>query len=288
MRALNRLFGRFFRDRRGNISMIFGLTLVPLVVAVGTGVDYSLAARMKAKLQSAADAAAVGSISDNSPGYLAATQMTSDGTVTAGQTDADNVFNGIMATVTGYSGLSESSTVTKTGANLKSVVTFSAQVPTTFMKIAGFTNITVNGTSSAGGSLPLYLDFYLTLDVSGSMGLPSTTAEAARMQSINPDNIKQYPTGCTLACHFSPQNSACTDSGTQQYSTNNYCMGYAYSRVSQSALSSLINMASTKKVPKTVPGLPNSMISGLPGSLNSEPTYGMHAEATCQTDGTDA
>ena len=42
--------------------------------------------------------------------------------------------------------------VTKTGANLKSVVTFSAQVPTTFLKIAGFTNITVNGTSSAGGS----------------------------------------------------------------------------------------------------------------------------------------
>src|SRR5690242_2954507 len=81
MRALNRLFSRFFRDRRGNISMIFGLTVVPLVVAVGTGVDYSLAARMKAKLQSAADAAAVGSISDNSPGYLAATQMTSDGPV---------------------------------------------------------------------------------------------------------------------------------------------------------------------------------------------------------------
>jgi len=51
MRALNRLFSRFSRDRRGNISMIFGLTLVPLVTAIGTGVDYSLAARMKAKLQ---------------------------------------------------------------------------------------------------------------------------------------------------------------------------------------------------------------------------------------------
>jgi Flp pilus assembly protein TadG len=288
MRALNRLFGRFSRDRRGNISMIFGLTLVPLVTAVGTGVDYSLAARMKAKLQSAADAAAVGSISDNSPGYLAATLMTSDGTVAAGQTDADNVFNGIMNTITGYTGLSESSTVTKTGANLKSVVTFSAAVPTTFLKIAGFSTLTVNGTSSAGGSLPLYLDFYLTLDVSGSMGLPSTTAEANRMQSINPDNIKQYPTGCTLACHFSPQNSACTDSGTQQYSTNNYCMGYAYSRVSQSALSTLVNMKSTMSVPKSVPGLPNSMISGLPGSLNTDPTWGMPAVSSCPTDGTDA
>jgi hypothetical protein len=94
------LFGRFFRDRRGNISMIFGLTLVPRVTAVGTGADYSLAARMKAKLRSAADAAAVASISENSPGYLQASQMTTDGIVAASQTDADGIFSGIMSTLT--------------------------------------------------------------------------------------------------------------------------------------------------------------------------------------------
>ena len=94
------MFGRFFRDRRGNVSMIFGLTPVPRVTAVGTGVDYSLAARMKAKLRSAADAAAVASISENSPGYLQASQMTTDGMVTASQTDADGIFNDIMSTLT--------------------------------------------------------------------------------------------------------------------------------------------------------------------------------------------
>ena len=38
--------------------------------------------------------------------------------------------------------------------------------------------MTVTGISRSSSSLPLYLDFYLTLDVSGSMGLPSTPAEA--------------------------------------------------------------------------------------------------------------
>ena len=79
------------------------------------------------------------------------------------------------------------------------------------MKVLGYQTLTVTGSSSATSSLPLYIDFYMTLDVSGSMGLPSTPSEALRMQAINPDNFVQYPTGCTLACHFAPQNSACID-----------------------------------------------------------------------------
>src|SRR5262249_39662157 len=103
-----------------------------------------------------------------------------------------------------------------------------------------------------------YLDFYLALDVSGSMGLPSTPSEAQRMQWASPDNYVQYPTGCTLACHFAPQNSACVDppvatpsnrpanppitttSYTQGYPTNGYCLGYAISRVSQSGYQNLL------------------------------------------------
>jgi hypothetical protein len=136
------------------------------------------------------------------------------------------------------------------------------------------------------------------------MGLPSTTNEAIRMQAINPDNLVQYPTGCTLACHFAPQKSACVDppvtpptnpqanpptnsNYTQAYNTNNYCMGYAYSRVSQSLLFSLLTMKSTKTVPKQVPGFPDTMISGLPASLNTDPTWGMTAVSSCPTAGTD-
>jgi Flp pilus assembly protein TadG len=300
---LTALISRFRHDRRANIAVIFALALMPMLSAIGCATDYSLAMRMKAKMQSAADAAAVASVSENSAGYLAATLMTTDGSVSVAVTDATNIFNGNIppATGGGYTGgspLKNLPTVIKTGPKLTSNVTFSAQVPTVFMQAAGFKTLTISGSSTANSSLPLYLDFYLTLDVSGSMGLPSTSAEAVRMQSINPDDKIPYPTGCTLACHFQSANSACFDPApynpknttpTQQYRTNNACMGYAYSRVGQTALKNLINMASTKAVPKSVPGLPNSMLSGLPNSLNNDPTWGLGLPVTsCDTAGTDA
>jgi Flp pilus assembly protein TadG len=280
---------RFRRDTRANIAITFAIATIPILGAVGLATDYSMAVRIRTKLQSAADTAAVAAVSEKSAGWTAAMAMSTNGTVGAGVTEADNVFRGVASTTDGYQNLQVTNvTVTKTGTNLSSNLQFSADVPVTFMKALGWQTMTVGGTSTATSSLPLYLDFYLALDTSGSMGLPSTTAEANRMQAINPDNFVQYPTGCTLACHFAPQNSACTDAGTQRYPTNNYCMGYAYSRVSQSALTNLVNMASTPSVPKPRPGLPNSMVPGLPGSLNTNPTWGMPAVPNCPTDGTDA
>jgi Flp pilus assembly protein TadG len=296
---------RLFRDKSGNVAIIFGIACIPVVSAAGCAVDYSMATRMRAKLQSAADAASVAAVSMKSPGYLQAAGMTGNGPVTAGVTDADNVFDGNMSPIatTSYSNLNRSSLVTKTGVQLTSTVQFSAQVPVTFLKVLGYQNLTISGTSKSSASLPPYLDFYLALDVSGSMGLPSTTAEAGRLQALNPDNFVQYPTGCTLACHFQPLKSACVDppvtapaappknpsstssSYTQQYNTNNACMGYAYSRVSPTALANLINSASTAQYPKQVPGLPVQMLSGLPNSLNTDPNFGLTAVPSCPTAG---
>ena len=253
------LIGRFRSDSKANVAVIFGIAIIPIMSAIGSAVDYSLAARVKAKLQSAADAAAVAAISQNSLGWKAASLMTSDGEVTVAEQDAANVFNGNV-NVSGVNGSLKTNTVTKTGVKLTSTLKFTADVPLVFMKIfakaIGFSSITVTGNSSAASSLPAYLDFYVALDVSGSMGLPSTTAEATRMQNISPDNIVQYPTGCTFACHFAQpplaqlKTSACIDPApntppnagavTQKYPTGNYCLGYQISRVSQSAYAALL------------------------------------------------
>lgn len=275
---------RFHHDRSANVAIVFALISVPLISAVGCAVDYSMANRVRAKMQSAADGAAVAAVSQNSPGFIAASAMTSDGAVTTAVNDAYKVFDGNMSQVTGVSNVSRTSTVTKTGIQLTSNIQFSGDVPATFMKLVGFSKLTVTGSSTANASLPPYLDFYLALDVSGSMGLPSTTQEAARMQAVNPDNFRQYPTGCTLACHFSPQNSACTDSGTQGYPTNNYCLGYAISRVSQNGYKGLLSTVSADSTYPAGQKLPSSVVSGLPNSLYTTlPTV-----ANCPTPGTDS
>lgn len=192
------LLSRFWHDEEANIAVIFIVALIPILTAVGCAVDYSLATRMKAKLQSAADAASVASISAKSAGYIAATTMASNGSVPAGVTDANNIFNGNMSGIAGYSNLSVTSTVTKTGSTLTSNVQFGADVPVVFMKVVGYTSLHISGVSKSSASLPLYLDFYLMLDVSGSMGLPSTNNEQTRLAAVNPDNFGNYPTGCTL------------------------------------------------------------------------------------------
>jgi Flp pilus assembly protein TadG len=299
MHAFLSLMNRFSRDQRGNLAVIFAVATVPLISAIGVAIDYSEATRIKAKLQSAADASAVASISQQSSGWLAASLMTSDGHVPVAETDATNIFNGnINASTSLFNNKVVTPTVLKTGPNLTATVTFSADVPVTFMKVWGQQKLTVSGSSAASSSLPLYLDFYLMLDVSGSMGLPSTQAEQTRLSLVNPDNSSNYPTGCTFACHF--QVSGVCGNGGQRYPTANYCMGYAYSRVSQAALTALINQASTPSVPKAKPGLPNAMLPNLnanvtlgapnslvTGNVNSLP-YSLTAASSCPTDGTDA
>ena len=296
MSVFSGAISRLFRDKSGNVAVIFALVCIPVITALGCAVDYSMATRMKAKLQAAADAASVASISQRSAGFDQATTMTGNGTITAGVADAGYVFDGNMKPITGYTNLNRTATVTKTGLKLTSNIQFSAQIPVTFMKVLGYPSLTLSGTSSSSASLPPYLDFYLALDVSGSMGLPSTAGEQARLAAVNPDNYVQYPTGCTLACHFQPQNSACTDSGTQGYPTNNFCLGYAITRVSQSGYSFLLQtkLSNPKKqqLPSTiVSGVSPYVVNpGLPQSLTLPITVGgagLTAATSCPTAGTD-
>jgi Flp pilus assembly protein TadG len=311
---LSALLSRFRHDKAANVAVIFGIAIIPIMTALGCAVDYSLATRLKAKLQAAADAASVAAIAVNSPGYIQASSMTGDGTVTNGQTDAMQIFNGNMNGVTGYSYSAApnapSATVTKTGIRLTSLVQYSAVMPTIFLKAVGFPAMTITGSSSSTASFPPFLDFYLMLDVSGSMGLPSTNAEQTRLAAVNPDDYTVYPNGCTFACHF--QTNACSDPSTGQhanaagvtspvnsaYPTNNYCLGYAISRLSQTAYNNLLVTNTNypmknKSLPSAmvshvtaslVPGTPNSLVTGNSNSLPNSLT----PATSCPTEGTDA
>lgn len=271
------LLRRFKCETGGNVAVTMAIVILPIVVAIGCAVDYSLATRMRTKLQSAADAASVAAISKNSAGYNAAVAMSQDGSVAAGVTDANAVFNGNAATFSGYSNLAVNATVTKSGATLTSNVQFNASILTTFLGVIGYKSLTLTGTSSATAGLPLYQDFYLLIDASGSMGLPVSTSEAQRLQALTPDNFVDYPYGCAFACHFSAQWS-CWNFG---YPTNGNCMGYAISRVSQSGYKGLLSANNSN--PMGVQ-LPNSMVSGLPNSLYSVLT----PVTNCPTAGTDS
>jgi Flp pilus assembly protein TadG len=194
MRTLLSLLNRFRRDRSGNIAVIFSIAVLPVLYSVGCAVDYSRATQLRSKLQAAGDAASVGSVAKNSPGFIAAGSMTGDGSITAGVTDATNIFNANMSGVGGYTPGSLTATMTKASNVITSSVQFTATLPTMFLGLMGKNSITVNGTSVATTNMPLYIDFYLLLDNSPSMGVGATPTDVSTMVNNTSDQ-------CAFACH---------------------------------------------------------------------------------------
>jgi Flp pilus assembly protein TadG len=247
MADMRNLSANFRLNKRGNVAIICALTALPLISAIGCVIDYSIASLIKTKLQAAADAATLATVSVNSPAMATSQQMTGSGTVSGGSTAAANYFNANLSAApasTGYTGLTSSATVTKSSQVVTAKMTFSANVPTYFMGIVGYKTMSVSGSSSASSALPTYINFYLMLDVSGSMSFPSTTAEQQRLMAVNPDNLGEYPNGCQFACHFTSQ-SACSQSDQGSIpaeghsysgyvpnpSPGGYCQGFIISRL---------------------------------------------------------
>jgi Flp pilus assembly protein TadG len=200
------LFGAFLANRRGNVAITTALAALPILAAIGCVIDFSLASMVKTKLIAAADAATLATVSNSSPIVASAK---ASGTVSAGQTYALNFFNaGASSTISSLNlTVKPTATVTMSGTTVTAEVSFTGSVPTYFLGLIGYKTIPISGASTSSFTLPAYIDFYLMLDVSGSMGMPSTTAEQSRLQAVNPDNMSIYPTGCTFACHFTASGS---------------------------------------------------------------------------------
>ena len=185
---------RFGKDRRGGVTPMFALLIVPLIGAIGTAVDYSMASKVRSQLIAAADAASVSSVSKASAALAAAATMSADGAIPAGATDATKIFNAQITTQAGYSLTGVTATVTKTGSTVTSTVAFTAQVPTYFMGVFGYKTVPISGTSTAANNLPVFIDFHLLLDNTPSMGVAATPADVTKMVNNTPDQ-------CAFACH---------------------------------------------------------------------------------------
>ena len=220
------LWRRFRADRRGNIAMIAALSILGLVGSAGLGIDYYNALAAKTRLDLASDAAAIAAI-NAAQSYIEANSATqtdpalSTAAEAAGQAQAQKVFYSnagstanIVATPT--------ITMSRTGQTFNATITYQATSQNAFGPIFGVKQINITGTSASSLTMGKYLDFYLLLDVSGSMGLPATTAGQTQLAAISPDNKNVYPGGCVFACHFSQK--MCTT--IAKPSTTQACQGY--------------------------------------------------------------
>lgn len=178
---------RLAADRRGNVLMIMAFALIPITFSTGMVIDYSRAARLQTKLNAAADAAALAAVSQ--------TMMKQDNT--AASNAAAAMFKSQITSLPGLIWNDSDLQVTINGNNAAtttrtSIVTYSAKSTNAFSGVLGAATIAIGGTSTATATAAPNIDFYLALDTSPSMALPTTTTGFTKM-----DNAVK----CAFACH---------------------------------------------------------------------------------------
>jgi len=170
-------------DQRGNVAITFGIAAVPLVLATGAAVDYSVANGAKAKLDAFADAAALTAV--NKP----AMKLTAE----VAKKQAEDMFKAQAALIKGVT-LGDVSVKITEGVGRSSLVTYAATTATTLTGIMGLKTMAIGGNATAHSALPTYIDFYLLLDNTPSMGVAATPADVDIM-------VKKTPDQCAFACH---------------------------------------------------------------------------------------
>jgi Flp pilus assembly protein TadG len=147
---------RLRSDARGNTLAIVGAALVPLAGMIGSGVDMSRAYMAKTRLQSACDAAA-----------LAGRRVMQNDTLNATvQNEATRFFN-FNFRQNLYNTASFTPSVTRPSSGTVRV-SASTTIPTSIMRIFGFTSLPLNVTCDASLNF-VNTDVMLVLDVTGSM-----------------------------------------------------------------------------------------------------------------------
>lgn len=182
------LLRRFTRDQSANVAIIFALASIPMVLLMGMGIDYAFAADRQAKLNAAADAAALAAVT---PTMMAQS-------VAAATTAAQNTFNAQASAIQGVSYNANNLTVSIATSGSKRVVTvsYTASSQNSFPNVLGMTTFSLSGSSQATAGLAPNIDFYLLLDNSPSMAIASTQNDINTMV-----NNTQSQGGCAFACH---------------------------------------------------------------------------------------
>ena len=164
------LLAAFGRSETGNIAVLFAIAAVPILSFVGAAIDYTRANNARSSMQAALDSTA-----------LMLAKDLKDGTITASQTNTkaqayftalyhNNDARAVTVSATYTASTSQGSTILVNG---------SGNVPTQFMKIAGFPQIGFDTSStSVWGNTRMRIA--LALDVTGSM------ANDGKMTALKP------------------------------------------------------------------------------------------------------
>ncbi|WOF43065.1 hypothetical protein KNJ79_18335 [Sphingopyxis indica] len=198
--SFSRTLRRLASEKRGNILLLAAAGIPLLLFAIGFCIDYSNAERLQSKLNAVADAAALAAVDPTMLGQSSAVAKEA----------AEKMFD---QQVSGLTGVKVSSRVViiddassgSLGTLRTARVSYNGTSSNYFASILGMPTLSIHGTASANSSQPPSMNFYIALDTSPSMLLPTTSAGIDNLIAgarWNGELVRfGRADGCAFACH---------------------------------------------------------------------------------------
>ena len=187
---------RFASMCGGNVALMFGLAVMPLMGTIGYAIDYSRALAVKTTLTAAADSAALAAISPRNINPLlsqSAQDAASNAAANAMLAGTPVPFGTNLSDIT--------TTVSRANGTVTVSIAYSATIDTTITRIFGIPSLSIGGTSAASSVSNRYIDIYVLVDSSTSMGIGASPTDQNIMQ--NTPGMDGGTGGCVVACHQS-------------------------------------------------------------------------------------
>ncbi len=198
----------FFRLKyciNGSISIVFGISIIPILLAIAMAIDYSNASDSNAKLQSAADASSLAALT-----YVRSIPTPDSSTIAKAQTIAETTFKLQTKNVNTIINTNPTFKITQTGNSFKSDVNYDATLKTMLGSAFGIDEMSVKGGATAvldvtpngtGGTTNKYVNIYFMLDVSSSMSVGASDPDILNLEKEFSDPKSSYGGACAYACH---------------------------------------------------------------------------------------
>lgn len=207
--SLLRCSSTFTADKRGSVAVVFMLSMLPIMTLAAAAVDMSMMSRIKTRTQLAADMAALASVTENYLDY----KKSMEGNVEKARLAAVREFEA-QSQILNVTNPETTVTVKSTLASSDQVqvqVCFEGEHPTTMLSILTIKSIPFSGCSEAVSAKPYYVNVYILVDASGSMGIGANASDRATMRKLYKDwknADKPFPMSnvaswgsCEFYCH---------------------------------------------------------------------------------------
>lgn len=184
--------------------MIMALALPVVLLAIGGAIDFSRMTQLRKEMQDAADIASLGAIAPNSIAYKAKVKGDDDFASAGGEKQARAIFFSNMSGSNELSMFKVAAQFSQTDTTLTTAVLVKARYRPYILGLMGKAYFPISVTSTSTSTMAPYMDFYLLLDNSPSMGLGATYADIDKLMVATTGKSEGT---CAFACHESGANA---------------------------------------------------------------------------------